>query len=30
MATWNTLAADLGEPSRKRIPQVPAFFDAAQ
>jgi hypothetical protein len=26
MANWNTLAADLAEPSRKRVPQVPAFF----
>jgi len=26
MANWNTLAVDLAEPSRKRVPQVPAFF----
>jgi hypothetical protein len=26
MANWNTLAADLAEPSRKRVPQVAAFF----
>jgi hypothetical protein len=26
MANWNTLAADLAESSRKRVPQVPAFF----
>jgi hypothetical protein len=30
MMNWNTLAADLAEPSRRRTPQVPAFFDAAQ
>jgi hypothetical protein len=29
MLNWNTLAADLAEPSRRRTPQVPEFFDAA-
>jgi hypothetical protein len=26
IANWNTLATDLSEPSRKRAPQVAAFF----
>ena len=30
LANWNTLAADLSEPSRKRAPQVARFFESPE